>query len=54
MNEAVIDHFRVYKYYISYVSEGNKNINFKFKINKQEDETTSLLTLYATGGKIYY
>ena len=47
MNEAVIDHMGIFNYY---VSEGNKNMNFKFK-NENPGEENGLLTLYATGGK---
>lgn len=46
-NEAEIDHMGVFNYY---VSEGNRDMNFKFK-NENHDEENGQLTLYATGGK---
>ena len=46
-NEAVFEHMGVFNYY---VSEGNRNMNFKFKNDKVSDDI-GLLTLYATGGK---
>ena len=48
MNEAVIDHMGVFNYY---VSEENKNMNFKFKNDFTGEDESALLTVYATGGK---
>ena len=45
--EAVFEHMGVFNYY---VSEGNKDMKFKFKNDKTSEET-GLLTLYAIGGK---